>query len=131
MKSVILALLIPFAVLGQAPKKTNTIIVTTEKSYQDIAKALILGGYAIKSSDEAIGLLVTDDKSERRYRYYLSMNLIDGQIVITGKFVVPSIDDTYESIVNRGGKGSAFKESFLKMEAFAVSLGGELRYTTR
>jgi len=113
------------------PKKVNTIIITSQKSFKQVASLLLSEGYSISNSDQSIGLLKTDNESVQGWQYFLSINVMDSVITITGKINMPSVSTQWSDIENKGMKGSPLKKSFVLMDKFALTLGGDVIYERR
>lgn len=125
----------------QAPKGADKIIIKNAKSASDnfLAVKLILAekGIEISSQDKDIFQLKTGVIPITKYgagAYYVVF-CKDNSIQLIGMFntgielnMLVKDTDPFIQIVNRGMKGSLFKEAWIAMNSLAESFGGDISY---
>ena len=132
-----LIIFMPMLCSGQsAPKWTNQIIVKGT-DFNMLAQALISKGFMLDKTDKDLQLITTT--APRTFKglassVKLQIYLKDSSAYITGQFklevkLFKNSEESFESIVNRGMKGSEYKDTFDFMDEFAKSLKGELTYS--
>lgn len=140
-KSILLALLLIAGIChSQAPKKTNTIIVS-KVSRSQVVNILLDNGYYIDKIDTSLGTVRTEPKkyaTRGRGMIVIDIRIKDSAAIITGHcgltdddFVKKEGSLFYSTVENAGMKGSLGKESFAAMDIFASLLGGKKEYFVR
>ena len=135
MRFLILISLIPMLCLGQnAPKWTNQIKVKGTY-YSTVAQALIEKGFMLDKTDKDLQLITTSPRTFKGLgsSVKLQVYIKDSSAYITGQFklevkLFKNSEESFEAIVNRGMKGSEYKNTFDLMDDFAKSLKGEITY---
>jgi hypothetical protein len=128
-------------VLKDVPKNTNKIIIDTnqnqDENYKQALNILLDNDFEIGERDSDLFTIKTGLKPlPRTGQYYLNLRCKDNQIIITGKFYSGitleiydvDIEDSIETIVNKGMKGSVYKNAFLEMFKAAKLFGNNLTY---
>jgi hypothetical protein len=128
----------------EAPKKTWKIVVnnnlSADDNYKLIDNILTKKAIIVKARDNINNTMVISTKNnfkEKIVTYLLTLSVKDNSISVNGKystniFVGPvydvKSDKSFSVISNRGMKGSVSRETFAKMQAFALLLGSNLEY---
>jgi len=127
----------------EIPKKTNMIIVSNDSSQQAnlhlVVTKLLDEGYEPAEINKDYFTIKTAmrDGGNASADYYLFIRCKDKEIIITSKFISTVIISLYGAKVEQslnetswvGEKGGSFKRIFVKMDAFAKSLGGKISYS--
>lgn len=148
-------LLLPFLCFSQAPKKTNTILISTaeteDQAFKKIGRLLMTEGFTLETTDKDFYMLVTKIKT---CKYGMGgMGSIDVKIsvqidkkedksiiTLTGKYNTPDIakytpeqfDSKSMVIECCGPKSSMAGASWLLMENLAQKYeGGTIEYLTK
>lgn len=136
MRILILMMLFPAALFAQSNepcKKCSKIVVevneSPEKVYKDVMKRLITGGFSISESNNELLFVSTDfcqcTKSKgvvTRLNVFVEESRSGSKVTFNGEFNVPDIFETPSKIVNKGMKGSPFKQTWEKMDEIAKSI---------
>lgn len=119
------------------PKGTIKIIITTTQSpnenYTQVLNLLLDNDFEIEKRDFELFTIKTGLKPlPKTGSYYLNLRCKDNTIQITGKFYsgisteiygVKS-EDSVETIINKGMKGSIYKTAFIEMYKFTKKIEG-------
>ena len=154
MKNIFLAfiLFVPFFAMGQEDafgpqKKDNLIIVTTDtvdqKALDKAVKNLIEMGFTIKKQDPGEGSVITDTYEYKKGRLVLNLLIDLNEVKIYGDYepnlALLSGDNQPKPLKNsiafEGNKGTAVKDAWNIMDAFASQLSqvlqGSVSYAKR
>lgn len=154
MKKLVLFILfsIPLSAFSQAPKKANTIIITTmeskDEAFKKLGRILLNEGFTLETIDKDFYMLVSNiktfshgflDAGKVDIRINIQIDRKEEKIVIrlTGKFSSPQIsqytvsefDSRAMQIENTGAKGSSANASWLILSNMAQKYGsGDIEY---
>jgi len=127
-----------------APKGTWKIVVNNNLSVADnyklidnilSKKAIIV--YAKDNNNGTMEISIKNIFKEKIVTYLLTLTVRDNTVDISGRYstnisVGPVYDEksdqSFSKISNNGMKGSVKRETFTKMQSFALLLGGNLEY---
>lgn len=127
--------------IKDVPKMTTKIIVSNVKTgienYQFVLNSLLDNDFGIDNKDSDLLIIKTEVKPAKDTgSYYLSLRCKDNLIEVKGyfkmgmtlKFGGVNLEDDFDEIVNRGMKGSLYKNIFTEMFEFSKLLGEDLTF---
>jgi hypothetical protein len=129
---------------AQAPNKTWKIIVNNnypaDENLKLIGNVLEKNAIIVNAKDNhTMKISIKNNFKEKIVTYLLTLAVRDNAIDIAGKYstnisVGPIYDEksdkSFSKISNKGMKGSVSRETFSKMQSFALLLGSNLEYIT-
>jgi len=119
--------------IDNPPKKTWKILIKNNKSAEEnftlIGNTIIENDFSIEKKDKEFLSIQTSPKSLQKLNalYYFNFTFKDRLIILTGMSKVNismnfggiTSESSYDKIINKGMKGSVYKESFNEMLKFA------------
>jgi hypothetical protein len=130
-------LFLSWTCLGQAPKKTNLIIVKGA-TLKEAVSGLLSSGFMIDKIDTTFGIVTTKPKAPNKSLASMIIQVVqkDTALYITGSASsnmrvnagLFSAESAAQTVSNIGMKGSDMRLCFAQMDKVAQSLGREVEY---
>lgn len=136
MKNFIFAYLLFFPVLlfGQVEpfKGSNTVVVYSSNTFEDVGKKLIQDGYQIAKSDVSFQTITTEWRSIRYIKYRLIISVMDDKI----QFQAKAINEAANGVFNTPDsdwlvdykKSGVENDIWTAMDVFASNFGTKKEY---
>lgn len=116
---------------SQAPKGANLILVSGV-GYDQVLNALLDKGYFIRKKDTELFTASTEPRRLKNgSNYVIRVRIKDSTAYLSGEVFTEYVhfaDEKYVPAVNKGLGGNPEKETFKKVNEFAVSLRGTVDY---
>ncbi|WP_281631226.1 hypothetical protein [Flavobacterium luteolum] len=120
--------------IDNPPKKTWKILIKNDKSAEEnftlVGRTILENDFQIEKKDNDFLSIQTSPKNLEKLNaiYYLNFVIKDSLIILTGMSKLNisinlggiTSESSYEKIINRGMRGSVFKESFNEMLKFST-----------
>jgi hypothetical protein len=123
MKIFIILVIIAGPARGFCQSDTKQVIKVAGISLQQLIRGFLDAGYSIEKSEASMSVIITHLKEVKTANVatLLKAKIQDGNLLLSGEYVVPGKDENHSPITDAGVPGSPCRESWEAMQDFAQS----------
>ena len=123
MKIFIILLIMAGPATGLCQSNAKQIIKVPGISLQQLISGFLDAGYSIEKSEASMSIIITHLKETKKASVatLLKAKIQDGNLLLSGEYIVPGKDENHSPITNAGIPGSPCSESWEMMHDFAQS----------
>ncbi len=123
MKIFIILLMMAGPATGFCQSNTKQVIKVAGISLQQLVSGFLDAGYSIEKSEASMSVIITHLKETKKASVatLLKAKIQDGNLLLSGEYIVPGKDENHSPITNAGIPGSPCSESWEMMHDFAQS----------
>lgn len=123
MKIFIILLIMVGPATGFCQSDAKQVIKVAGISLQQLIRGFLDAGYSIEKSEASMSIIITHLKETKKSNVatLLKAKIQDGNLLLSGEYIVPGKDENHSPITDAGNPGSACNESWQMMQSFAQS----------
>ena len=123
MKIFIILLMMAGPATGFCQSNAKQVIKVAGISLQQLVSGFLDAGYSIEKSEASMSVIITHLKETKKASVatLLKAKIQDGNLLLSGEYIVPGKNENHSPITNAGIPGSPCSESSEMMHDFAQS----------
>ena len=108
---------------GFCQSDARQVIKVAGISLQQVIRGFLDAGYSIEKSEASMSIIITHLKETKKANVatLLKAKIQDGNLLLSGEYIVPGKDENHSPIKDDGVPGSPCRESWEAMHDFAQS----------